>query len=645
MRVMGRRLGVLAAVVLAVAGLSCTIPASAAVHQAAGANAATRQAQPTKVPHTKKAWQAAIAHVRAPGHGCYQASYPALAWHAAKCSTGPRWPVAPQPPSRAARPATPATVGAGADYTGEFTTGLISQAIGTFDGIAGSEQGQVGGSGPDNVPNAFSLQMNSQDFASPACAASSNSAHCQAWQQFLYQYVNSTTSQVLIQYWLLGYLGSSTTACPSGWTAYPTKNPVDCYTNSLMANVSTLAASNLPNVQLSGVAMSGGDDAVTLSVAGGQATTVSASDSVLDLSAQWSTTEWNVFGQCCSAEADFTSSTSLVALTSFAASTGPVAPTCVANDGTTAETNNLTLSSTPVLGSFSLPTMAINEVFPASGTGKCASTPAARPSPAGGLAADPLTSTWQAQSDLDSTGSPQPLPNTTAGCGNWSGADGTQVVSLGNGDNLWSFGDTFLGPAVARQDFFNNGFIRNSMVLQDGSAFTTITGGTGCASGQPTTATAPITASGGGVIWPSSSIVYGSDVEKFYSTVNSGLVQQQPQVAEIPQSDLESGSTFSQQALALNSCTANPIMWGAATVSSGGYTYIYGSQQYSAAGGDTGGNGGELYLARAVGDPSDQGSWEYYTTSGWSQEGAACGGPRWPRSAATILSTCRPRSP
>lgn len=274
-----------------------------------------------------------------------------------------------------------------------------------------------------------------------------------------------------------------------------------------------------------------------------------------------------------------------------------------------------------VLAAAALAAAGLSSAVPAS-----AAVAAAQPSVAAGLSVDALTGTWQAQSDLDSTGSPQPLPTTTADCGNWSGADGTQVVGLSNGEDLWTFGDTFLGPAVARQDLFNNGYIHNSMVVQDGSTFTTITGGSGCASGQPYTATAPITSPDGDTLWPASSIVYGSDVEKFYYTVNSDLVQQQPEVAEIPQADLESGDTYSAQAAELEGCTANPIMWGAATISSGGYTYIYGSQQYSSTGGNTGGDGGELYLARSAGDPSDQDSWEYYTTSGWSAEGASCGG-------------------
>ena len=431
-----------------------------------------------------------------------------------------------------------------------------------------------------------------------------------------------------MQYWLLSY----GTSCPSGWTPDVVQSQDDCYTNSPAANVSALTASDLASVQLSGMAAPGGRDEVSMSVGSGQATVASGSDSVLDLAGNWNQTEWGVYGDANGNEADFGSGTSLEAQTTLVDSTGSAAPQCVsgsaesAEGGTTGESNNLNLAATTAPSQGALPTIVSLQTSGGSGTASCQHEEGFQPIPAPGLAADGLTGTWQAQSDLGSTGSPQPLPTTTSDCGNWSGGDGTQVVGLGNGENLWTFGDTYLGPAVARQDFFNNGFIQNSMVVQNGSALTTITGGSGCASAKPTTATAPITPAGSGRLWPASSIVYGSDVEKFYYSANSGLVQQQPEVAEIPQADLESGDTYSAQAVALDSCTANPIMWGAATIESGGYYYIYGSQQYSATGGDVGGQGGKLYLARTAGDPSDQASWEYYTTSGYSAPGAACGG-------------------
>ena len=47
---------------------------------------------------SKALWQAEIARVPEPGTGCYQASYPALQWHAVKCVTAPRVPLLPAPP-------------------------------------------------------------------------------------------------------------------------------------------------------------------------------------------------------------------------------------------------------------------------------------------------------------------------------------------------------------------------------------------------------------------------------------------------------------------------------------------------------------------------------------------------------------------
>jgi Fibronectin type III domain len=227
------------------------------------------------------------------------------------------------------------------------------------------------------------------------------------------------------------------------------------------------------------------------------------------------------------------------------------------------------------------------------------------------LAVDALTTTWANKSDAGSAGNP--APTTTADCGEWSGGDGTQVAALNDGSKLWTFSDTYLGAAVARQQFFNNSFIRNSMVRQNGSTLTTITGGTQCANGTTTGAATPITppagSPAGDVDWAASSISYGSSLVKFYYRA-SGLLQQGPQVVEIPQSALESGSTISRATTALDGCLPGAIMWGAATVSYGGYTYIYGGQT----GNNTG--SGPLYLARTSGDPANQGSWSYYTGGG-----------------------------
>jgi len=328
------------------------------------ASAAT---QPT--PQTKVAWQAAMAHVREPGRGCYRASYPTLAWHAVKCEAAPKVPFIPAPPSRSATHTGRETIGDGQDYSAQVP-GLVSQATGTFRNVSPgiTVQGQFLGSGPE-VANGFSLQLNSQFFTgSPACSGSSDPSDCQAWQQFIYAYEGSTTSYIFMQYWLIGYDAT----CPSGWETYSTSATTDdCYLSSNAAAVSTLTASQLATLQFSGSATSGGNDGVSLSVGWGQATTVTASDSTVDLAAYWNTAEWGLFGDGGGGEAYFGANTWLEPQTAFTASSGSSAPTCV-SEGFTGETNNLSLTTTRKLGHEPSPTMASEQTNGTTGTASCA---------------------------------------------------------------------------------------------------------------------------------------------------------------------------------------------------------------------------------------------------------------------------------
>jgi len=359
-----RSLTVLAAMALALAALggsaaAATQPVS---HQKAAAGSVSAATQ--SGPRTKTAWQKTMAHVRQPGRGCYSASYPTLTWHAVKCGTAPKVPYKPAPPTGSAKHAEPATVGNGTDYSAKVS-GLISQATGTFQGVSSgiTETGELNGSG-GQVANSFSLQLNTEYFSgSPACDGSSDPSDCQAWEQFIYGYDNSTTSSLYIQYWLIDYDAT----CPSGW--YTSGD--SCFTNSASASVSTLTASELASVQFSGSAASGGNDAVSLSLGSGTATSVTAADSMVDLASFWNTTEWNVFGNGDGTEANFSTDTSLEPETALTASSGTSAPSCV-SEGFTGETNNLSLTSTPALGGESSPTLASEETNGTTGTPSCA---------------------------------------------------------------------------------------------------------------------------------------------------------------------------------------------------------------------------------------------------------------------------------
>jgi hypothetical protein len=326
-----------------------------------GVGSASAATQPTA--KTKAQWQAAIAHVRQPGAGCYSASYPALAWHAVKCVTAPTTPLAPLPSPKGHMPLK--VVGDGHDYSA-VVTGKISNAVGTFTNVTKgiTEKGKVGNEGKE-VANAYSLQLNTQFFTgSPACSGAKSPSKCLAWQQFVYTYQNKKTGYIFMQYWLIDYNAT----CPSGWFTYST----DCYTNSSSSKVTggPLTAADLASVKLTGSATSGSTDSVSLAVGTGQANSVTAKDTKIDLAKFWNTSEWGVFGDGGGGEAYFGAGTTLEAQTALTA-TSSGAPKCDL-EGFTGETNNLKLAHTPALGSEPSPTLGSKQTNGTTGTASCA---------------------------------------------------------------------------------------------------------------------------------------------------------------------------------------------------------------------------------------------------------------------------------
>jgi hypothetical protein len=316
---------------------------------------------------TKAQWQAAIARVPQPGRGCYQASYPALRWHAVKCVTAPHVPFAPATRRKGS------TVGDGNDHSAQVS-GLISKAIGTFTDVSSNitEKGKIDNEG-SKVANAFSLQLNSQFFTDPpACAGSSDPADCLGWQQFVYAYSGcsggGTPNCIFMQYWLIYY----DAPCPSGWFTYANGGTIDCYTNSAAAPVNTVTAKDLATVKLTGSAKSKGNDAVSVSVGSGKATSVSNSDHKLHLASYWKDAEWGVFGDAGGGEAFFGTNNTLEAQTAL--TTTSSSATCV-KAGYTGETNNLNFTHTPALGSKPSPTVATRQTDGTTHKPSCATAP------------------------------------------------------------------------------------------------------------------------------------------------------------------------------------------------------------------------------------------------------------------------------
>ncbi|HZP66777.1 MAG TPA: hypothetical protein VFB32_10740 [Rudaea sp.] len=292
----------------------------------------------------REAWRANMVHTEAPGEGCFRADYPSIEWVATGCET-----VVPQATPRPPRPVAGGkalkgeaqTTGNGHDYAIQ-TSSLIKSTVGSFPNVSNvtSETG-VGvaafGGGGILGPNEYSLQINSNyNATTSACGGHSG---CTVWQQFVYapDYSRKGSAYVFIQYWLIGYGG---TRCPSGWGS---DGSGDCYRNSAGVSAPDEPITELAKMKMTGSAISGGNDTVTFTH-GTTAYSVSAKDSVVNLASVWKQSEFNIVGNAGGSEAQFNKGASVTVHVAITDGTSNK-PTCLANAGSTGETNNLNLGS------------------------------------------------------------------------------------------------------------------------------------------------------------------------------------------------------------------------------------------------------------------------------------------------------------
>jgi len=271
---------------------------------------------------SRDAWRAAISRTALPGEGCFTTDYPDRVWTQIACTT---------PPNRRFEPAHRPAVGFGDDYAATVSHS-ISSATGSFPVISGLTSEKSGG-----VANQYSLQMNVPYFSSPACQSSPYPPGCSAWQQFVFAQSGGKNgaSSAFMVYWLINY----GPYCPSGWS----QAALNCWIDSSAVDVPHQKLSALGDLQLSGAAVSGGDDTVTLTTAK-KAYAVSAADSALDLAGSWQGTEFNILGDGAGSQANFNKGTDItvnIQLTDGATT----APSCETNTIFTYETNNLTLGT------------------------------------------------------------------------------------------------------------------------------------------------------------------------------------------------------------------------------------------------------------------------------------------------------------
>jgi hypothetical protein len=288
-----------------------------------------------------EAWRANMTRIEAP-EGCFVANYPSIAWVEARCqNVVPR--VTPRPPTPAVALARGAgqTTGNGHDYVIQ-SAGLIKSTVGTFPTVSNvtSEKG-VGvaafGGGGILGPNEYSLQINS-NYTGTTSACNGHSG-CTVWEQFVYapDYSRQGSAFVFIQYWLIGYGG---TRCPSGWGS---DGAGDCYRNSAGVSAPDEPITQLASMKMSGSATSGGNDTVTFTH-GTTAYSISAKDSVVGLASVWKQSEFNIVGNAGGSMAQFNKGASVTVHVAITDGTSNK-PTCVANAGSTGETNNLNVGA------------------------------------------------------------------------------------------------------------------------------------------------------------------------------------------------------------------------------------------------------------------------------------------------------------
>jgi hypothetical protein len=280
-------------------------------------------------------WRAVMAH-NSPGEGCFRASYPDTIWQSVECKE-----LHPRVPPIVRKPNEEQTTGNGHDYAAE-SSGLISATLGSFTAATGIRiERSVGvrafGGGGILGLNEYSLQLNT-NFGGATAACEGHSG-CFIWQQFIYatDYAIEGEGAVFMQYWLINW-GNS--ACPAG---FGSDGAGDCYGNSNYVSAPDVNPKSLASLSLSASADASGNDTVVFTD-GTTAYSVSGLDSVLDISQVWQRSEFNIVGDAGGSQAFFNAPVSItvkVALTDGSTA----APTCVANGGTTGETNNLDLGS------------------------------------------------------------------------------------------------------------------------------------------------------------------------------------------------------------------------------------------------------------------------------------------------------------
>lgn len=226
-------------------------------------------------------WQQEITNLPTPSAGCFEATYPVVAWVGGQSSCGPA-------------PSLILNVGDGNDWDAQISSGNIGESQGYVSSMSGvtSESDSVAGS------NYYTIQDNSNPFTCNTADTGNINADC--LQQMVFVNPGSGNGYVFMQYWLLGYISGTQTTCPTTSTGLASpgwqKSGTNCFGSSGTGSVgSSESPTSLTSYQVKGYAdLSGNDESVFCN--GNTCHAIAVGYTVLDLAAGWTDAEWNVLG-------------------------------------------------------------------------------------------------------------------------------------------------------------------------------------------------------------------------------------------------------------------------------------------------------------------------------------------------------------
>ncbi|WP_410579505.1 VWD domain-containing protein [Amycolatopsis sp. lyj-108] len=253
----------------------------------------------------------------------------------------------------AAHADTPPTLMAGGDFgvIARTPAGAVQQATGSFDNgtvkNVTSVTSSVAANTPPETKDAYTLQLNTNEFRTPLCAGK---PQCWGWMQFVFAN-NGSGGELYIKYWLRS-LGAP---CPAGWQSKPADS---CYKKSAGTPTPNmpLVTSSMPRYKLTGSA-NGPQDAAVFTVDGGVVAVATARELVIGT--QWQDVEFNVYGYDDESTAVFNGNAEFNTRTQIEYG-GTAKPLCIST-GFSKEANNLSFVAPPPLPTGTKPAVVFRQ--------------------------------------------------------------------------------------------------------------------------------------------------------------------------------------------------------------------------------------------------------------------------------------------